>query len=223
MILHLAKVRVFLPCWGMNARLYAILDTGYSAPEQWPQLAGQLILGGAGMLQIRAKGAEPEAIAAWTAAVLPVARAARVPLIINDYPHLVPLTGADGFHIGQDGGSLAAARAIAGPGKIAGRSTHSLEQARAAQAEGADYIGFGPIFPTATKPGRTAIGPEAITTLSREITIPAFCIGGITPENLTSLAALGARRVVMVSALLTAADPAAIARKCLDCLDAGGA
>jgi len=202
----------------MNARLYAILDTGYSSPEQWPELARLLIRGGAGILQIRAKGAPPEAIAGWTVPVLPVARDAGVPLIINDHPDLVPLTGADGCHIGQDGGRLASARAVAGPGKLVGRSTHSLEQARAAQAEGADYIGFGPIFPTPTKPGRPAIGPEAITAMSREITVPAFCIGGITPENLPGLVALGARRVVVVSALLTAPDPAGAARRCRELL-----
>jgi thiamine-phosphate pyrophosphorylase len=204
----------------MDARLYAILDTGYSRPEQWPELARRLIEGGAGILQIRAKGSPPEDIARWTGPVLAVTRAAGVPLILNDFPHLVPPTGADGCHIGQDGGPIAAARAAAGPGKWVGRSTHSLEQARAAQAEGADYIGFGPIFTTATKPGRPAIGPDAITVMSREITIPAFCIGGITPENLPGLIARGARRVVMVSALLTAPDPTAAARRACQLLKA---
>lgn len=203
----------------MNARLYAILDTGYSQPGQWPDLARRLIAGGAGILQIRAKGAAPDDIARWTGPVLGVTRPAGVPLILNDYPHLVPLTGADGCHIGQDGGPIAAARSAAGPGKWVGRSTHSLEQARAAQAEGADYLGFGPIFPTSTKPGRPAIGPDAIAAMSREITVPAYCIGGITPENLPGLIARGARRVVIVSALLTAPDPAAAARRACRLLD----
>lgn len=198
-----------------NALLYAILDTGSSDPARWPELTRQLIDGGAGILQIRAKAASCDQIARWADAVLPLAKAAGVPLIINDYPHLVPQIGADGCHIGQDGGALAAARAAAGPGALVGRSTHSLEQARAAQAEGADYIGFGPIFPTPTKPGRPAIGPESIPAMAREIAIPAFCIGGLTPDHLPHLIQLGLQRAVIVSALLTAPDPTAAARRAM--------
>ncbi len=94
------------------------------------------------------------------------------------------------------------------PRFIYGRSTHSLAQARAALAEGFDYIGFGPLFPTPTKAGRPAIGLEEIATMEREVgsKIPAFCIGGITPETLPQVLAAGARRVVVVSALLQAPD-----------------
>jgi thiamine-phosphate pyrophosphorylase len=200
------------------ARLYGILDTGYAPPADWPRLALALIRGGVGVLQIRAKNHTPDEIARWTESVLPITRGAAIPLIINDHPALVPQTGADGCHVGQDGGPLAEARALAGPGALVGRSTHSLDQARAAQDEGADYIGFGPIFPTPTKPGRQAIGPEAIRAMSESIALPAFCIGGIHPGNLRSLVALGARRVVIVSALLMAPDPEATAREALGLL-----
>ncbi len=91
---------------------------------------------------------------------------------------------------------------------IIGRSTHSLDQARAALAEGFDYIGFGPLFPTPTKAGRSAIGLDDIAAMQRDVgdKIPAFCIGGITPETLPQVLAAGARRVVVVSALLQATD-----------------
>jgi thiamine-phosphate pyrophosphorylase len=91
---------------------------------------------------------------------------------------------------------------------IIGRSTHSLDQARAALAEGFDYIGFGPLFPTPTKAGRPAIGLHEIAAMERDVgaKIPAFCIGGITPETLPAVLAAGARRVVVVSALLQALD-----------------
>ena len=110
------------------------------------------------------------------------------------------------MHIGQEDGSFPQARRLLGEGKLIGRSTHSLAQARAAFAEGFDYIGFGPLFPTPTKAGRPAIGLQEIATMQREIgeKIPAFCIGGITPETLPQVLAAGARRVVIVSALLQA-------------------
>jgi thiamine-phosphate pyrophosphorylase len=96
-----------------------------------------------------------------------------------------------------------------------GRSTHSLAQARAALAEGFDYIGFGPLFPTPTKAGRPAIGLQEIATMEREVGkhIPAFCIGGIKRENLPQVLAAGARRVVIVSDLLTAQDVCAATRE----------
>ena len=94
------------------------------------------------------------------------------------------------------------------PPLLLGRSTHSLDQARAALAEGFDYIGFGPIFPTPTKAGRPSIGLTDIATMERDVgsVIPAFCIGGIKRSNLLQVLAAGARRVVIVSDLLTAED-----------------
>jgi thiamine-phosphate pyrophosphorylase len=91
---------------------------------------------------------------------------------------------------------------------IIGRSTHSLQQAKQALADGADYIGFGPLFPTPTKAGRPAIGLDDIAEMEREVgsKIPAFCIGGIKPDNLGEVLAAGARRCVVVSHLLLAGD-----------------
>ena len=119
------------------------------------------------------------------------------------------------MHIGQDDGTLAAARACVGPGRLVGRSTHSLAQARAALADGFDYIGFGPLFPTPTKAGRPSIGLAEVAAMEREVgvTIPAFCIGGVKRANLPEVIAAGARRVVIVSDLLTAPDVAQAARE----------
>lgn len=189
------------------ARLYAILDTGYSSPSDWPRLAAALISGGVGILQIRAKQATPEEIIPWVAPVLEVTRPAGIPLILNDHPQLVPLTGADGCHIGQEDGTVAAAREKAGPGALVGKSTHSLEQAAATVAEAPDYIGFGPIFPTPTKPDYTPIGPGDIRAMEAATPVPAFCIGGIKRENTAKLVQMGATRVVIVSGLLLAPDP----------------
>jgi len=202
-----------------KARLYGILDTGYSEPSDWPRLAGELIRGGVGILQVRAKNSTEDEIIRWTRAVLAVTQPVGIPLIINDHPGLVPLTGAEGCHIGQDDGTVAHARALAGAAALVGKSTHSLEQAETTAQEAPDYIGFGPIFATATKPDYIPIGPEHIRAMTEKIRLPAFCIGGIKKENTAQLAVLGARRVVIVSGLLLAPDPAAYARSVLGLLD----
>lgn len=189
-------------------RLYTILDLGYTSEADAASTAARLLEGGADLLQLRAKGKDAATIRRVAEELMPLCRAANVPFILNDFPELAAELGADGVHIGQDDGPLAAAREIMGPGKLIGRSTHSLDQARAAMAEGFDYIGFGPLFPTPTKAGRPGIGLENIATMEREVgsQIPAFCIGGIKRGNLTEVLAAGARRVVIVSDLLTATD-----------------
>lgn len=191
-----------------STRLYAILDLGYVPEERAIEVTEQLLRGGADLLQLRAKGHGPGVIRRIAESVIPLCRAEGVPFILNDFPALAAELGADGVHIGQDDGPLSDARSLMGPGKLIGRSTHSLDQARAALAEGFDYIGFGPLFPTPTKAGRPAIGLHEIAAMEREVgcRIPAFCIGGIKRENLAGVLAAGARRVVIVSELLTAPD-----------------
>lgn len=191
-----------------DPKLYAILDLGYVSEENAASVTKELLAGGADLLQLRAKGHDLATIRRVAETLIPLCRAAKVPFILNDHPALAAELDADGVHIGQDDGSLADARAIVGPGKIIGRSTHSLDQARAALAEGFDYIGFGPLFPTPTKLGRPGIGLENIATMEREVgsNIPAFCIGGIKRDNLAEVLAAGTRRVVIVSDLLTAED-----------------
>jgi thiamine-phosphate pyrophosphorylase len=196
-----------------RAKLYAILDTGYSDPKDWPRLARQLIDGGVGVLQIRAKQAANDEIAIWARQVLAVSVPAGIPLIINDYPEIAANLGASGCHVGQDDTGIGQTRKIVGDGIFIGKSTHSLAQALAAQKEGADYIGFGPIFATPTKPDYRPIGPQDIRQMSEQVRIPHFCIGGIKKENISLLKAQGARRVVIVSGLLQSQDPVSYARE----------
>jgi thiamine-phosphate pyrophosphorylase len=198
-----------------DPRLYCILDLGYTPEACAEEATGSLLAGGAHLLQLRAKGKDLATIERVARRLLPLCRAAGVPFILNDFPALAAALDADGVHIGQDDGPLAAAREIVGPGKLIGRSTHSLGQARAALAEGFDYIGFGPLFPTPTKAGRPAIGLEEIAVMEREVgsQIPAFCIGGITRQTLPQVLAAGARRVVIVSDLLTSSDVQAATRE----------
>jgi len=194
-----------------NARLYCILDLGYTPEDRAEEVTSALLAGGADILQLRAKNQDLPTILRVAEKLIPLCRAAGVPFILNDFPDLAATLGVDGVHIGQDDGPLGAAREIMGAGKLIGRSTHSLAQARAALAEGFDYIGFGPLFPTPTKAGRPAIGLDEIAAMEQQVgsRIPAFCIGGITQATLPQVLAAGARRIVVVSALLQAPDVAA--------------
>lgn len=203
-----------------DARLYGILDLGYVAASTATSMATRMIQGGIDILQLRAKGVPESDIRALGIEVAGLCRAAGVPFIINDYPHLVRELGADGAHIGQDDGPIEVAREAAGPGAIIGRSTHSLEQARAGWAEGADYIGFGPLFATPTKPDYTPIGMGDIAAAFQASPVPVFCIGGIKRENLPDIVAAGATRAVVVSGILLAEDVGAYIADCKRALGA---
>lgn len=203
-----------------DALLYGIVDLGYVAADEACATAGQMCAGGVDLVQLRAKGWSEEAVETLGMELIRVTEPAGVPLLINDYPHLVPAIGAQGAHVGQDDLAVAdarwrAGRALAGevPPPLIGKSTHSLAQAIAAAVEGADYLGFGPLFPTPTKAGRPAIGLDAIRRAHEAISIPIFCIGGIKRENLDAVLASGARRVVIVSGILQARDIAGYCRE----------
>jgi thiamine-phosphate pyrophosphorylase len=186
--------------------LYGILDLGYVTVDDVATVTAQLVRGGVDILQLRAKEHSKVEIVRCALAMLPLTKAGGIPLIINDYPDLLREVDADGCHVGQEDFSVAEARDLAGRICIVGRSTHSTEQARAAQRERADYIGFGPLFPTATKPLAKEIGLSEIRTLHEQVQLPIFVIGGVKLRNLGEIIRAGARRVCMVSDLLLATD-----------------
>jgi thiamine-phosphate pyrophosphorylase len=186
--------------------LYGIVDLGYVEPPDLVRVTKELIAGGIDLIQLRAKGASLYQVTRFASELTAVTRPEEIPLIINDFPEVLRQVDADGCHIGQEDGTIIEARSRAGRDCIVGRSTHSLEQAQQAAAEGADYIGFGPIFPTGTKPGAEAIGLDLITAVQAAVSIPVFCIGGIKLGNLDQLKQAGARRVCIVSDLLLADD-----------------
>lgn len=198
-----------------DCSLYGILDLGYVKPDEAADTAGKMLAGGVGILQLRAKRFPRESVREVALVLAPLCKAAGVPLILNDHPGLVRETGADGVHVGQDDLPVAEARDIAGAGAIVGLSTHSLAQAIAAQEAAPDYIGFGPLFATPTKPDYVPIGVDDIADVHRRVALPIFCIGGIKRENLGAVIAAGARRVVIVSGILQADD---IPGYCQDCL-----
>lgn len=204
-----------------DSRLYGIVDLGYVRPEEVESTTAALLRGGIRILQLRAKGVDPATVEHLARLMQPLCREAGAVFVLNDYPDMAARIGADAVHVGQDAGPLAAVRNIVGPQMLIGRSTHSPEQALAAVAEGADYIGFGPLFPTGTKPGRPSIGLQDIAAVQEKLgDFPMFCIGGINGTTLPSVLQAGARHVVIVSWLLQQPDPAAAARDIINLLTA---
>jgi thiamine-phosphate pyrophosphorylase len=196
-----------------RARLYAIVDTGYVEPGRVPYITEQLVLGGVDLIQLRAKKLPLTSIAELGKTMRGIIPSGKTFFILNDHPQLVSEIGADGIHVGQDDLSVAEARTQAGANAIVGKSTHSLDQAIAAEKEGADYIGVGPIYATLTKPDYVPVGPALIGQVFATVRVPQFCIGGINEQTLPEVLAAGARRVVIVSALLQSGDIPAYCRR----------
>ena len=201
-----------------ECRLYGIIDLAYVEASEIVRVAGQMIEGGVDLIQLRGKGRPIEKLADLAATLHQLTARSSTPLIMNDHAEIASRVPVEGVHVGQDDDSIEAARRKAGHEIIVGKSTHSLEQARAAQREGADYIGFGPIFATPTKPDYAPIGLADIRRVHAEVSLPIFCIGGINIDNLQSVIDAGAKRVVMVSALLKAHSIVDYARCATDML-----
>jgi thiamine-phosphate pyrophosphorylase len=142
--------------------------------------------------------------------------------IVNDRADIAELSGADGVHVGQDDLSLTDARRLLGPDAIIGVSCQTWEQARRAEDEGADYIGFGSVFTTKTKPGRLPMDPALLKKVLEGIRIPVFPIGGITAGNIERVTALGATRAAVCRDLCLAEDRPAMMRRFKDILTEKG-
>jgi thiamine-phosphate pyrophosphorylase len=200
-----------------RARLYLVAPARPGGREPGPFLRAAL-RGGVDLVQLREKDAPDEDVLRAAEAFRSACAEIGVPFVLNDRPDLVAAAGADGVHVGQDDGTIARARALAGPDAVVGRSTHTPAQVAAA-AE-ADYIACGPVHPTPTKPGRPATGLGLVTHAARVTRVPAFAIGGIDARNVGEVLAAGARRIVVVRAITEAPDPEAAARGLRAALDA---
>jgi thiamine-phosphate pyrophosphorylase len=194
------------------------MDLGYVERGNAARIVEQMIEGGVDLIQLRGKNKSTGELADLAAELHELAAKSSIPLIVNDHAEIATRVPVEGVHVGQDDDSIEIVRQKAARGILIGKSTHSLEQARAAQREGADYIGFGPIFATPTKPDYAPIGLENIRRVHTDVNLPIFCIGGINIDNLQSVIDAGAKRVVMVSALLKAQNIIDYARCVTDML-----
>jgi thiamine-phosphate pyrophosphorylase len=201
-----------------DTHLYGIIDLGYVEESNVIRVAEAMIEGGVDMIQLRGKKQSIDELVALAEELHELTSQSSTPLIVNDHAEIARRVPVEGVHVGQDDDSIEVVRRKAGRALVVGKSTHSLDQARTAQREGADYIGFGPIFATPTKPDYDPIGLEDIRQAHLDINLPIFCIGGIKSDNLKEVIAAGARRVAIVSGLLKAPDIAKYARACKELL-----
>jgi len=197
-----------------ECRLYGILDLGYVRKSDATHAAEAMIKGGVDLIQLRGKDQSIEELVELAAELHELTARSFTPLIVNDHAEVASKVPVEGVHVGQDDDSIEVVRRKAGRAVVVGKSTHSLGQARAAQREGADYIGFGPIFATPTKPDYRPIGLKEINRVHLDVSLPIFCIGGINIDNLEQVIAAGAHRIAIVSGLLKAPDIVEYARAC---------
>jgi thiamine-phosphate pyrophosphorylase len=202
-----------------ECRLYGIIDLGYIPRlRDCNRIAEQMVTGGVDLIQLRGKGKSVDELIDLASEIHKITTRSDTPLILNDHAEIASRVPVEGVHVGQDDDSVLVARQKAGRDLIVGKSTHSLAQAITANSEGADYIGFGPIFATPTKPDYKPIGLGDIRQVHLDVSIPIFCIGGINIDNLQQVIDAGAQRVVMVSALLKAHSIVDYARCATDML-----
>ncbi|MBI1840188.1 MAG: thiamine phosphate synthase [Verrucomicrobia bacterium] len=192
-----------------DGSLYTFVDTAYLRGRSAGDVARQLCDGGSDWVQLRAKGASRDEVRSLAGQVLPVTRAAGVPLVINDFPDIAAELGAPFCHLGQedffDAGRLRAGDVPAtARGVQLGLSTHAPEQALRALRAGPAYIAIGPVFATGTKPTAAPVTLDYVRWARDHVTIPWFAIGGIHLGNLDQVLQAGARRVCVVSAILNA-------------------
>jgi thiamine-phosphate pyrophosphorylase len=203
--------------------LYAIvdpLDTGRDPVV----LAAALLAGGARVLQLRLKTATSRDVLDAAIRIVGLARAAGALFLVNDRPDVARAAGADGVHLGQDDLPVAAARRVLGGGAIVGVSTHDVDEARRAEAAGADYVGVGPVYATSSKTNPLAPrGPALVRSVRDAVKAPLVAIGGITVDTAPEVRAAGADAVAMIAALVRAPDPAEAVAAALRALAAGNA
>jgi thiamine-phosphate diphosphorylase len=192
--------------------LYAIvdpLDTGRT-PDA---LASAYLAGGARLLQLRLKGVSSRTLYEEARTIRTLTRAAGALFVVNDRPDVAAAVDADGVHLGQDDVPVAVARAVLGPGRFVGISTHDLDEARAALAAGTDYLGVGPVYDTTSKVGALPARGLSLLRAVRGLTDrPLVAIGGIDAQTAATVRDAGADSIAMIGALARAADPAAAVR-----------
>ncbi|QSR88297.1 thiamine phosphate synthase [Methylacidiphilum caldifontis] len=189
-----------------QARFYGILDLSYVDPLHAVNFVQKLVEGKVDILQLRAKTFNKKELLKLSLEIKPLLAEKDILFIINDHPDVALESRADGVHLGQEDMPVPEARTLLGDDFLIGKSTHSVEQAEQAASEQTDYIAFGPIFKTPTKPDYSPVGLTFIPLVRERIKKPVFFIGGINKENISEVLSAGADRVVMVSALLKAAD-----------------
>lgn len=193
-------------CTAEMLRLYAVTDRAWVGKLTLPQQVEAALKGGATCVQLREKNLADSSVLAEAREISALCKQYRVPFILNDNVALAAQCGADGVHLGQEDMDPAEARRILGPDAIIGVSAHNVAEAKAAVAAGADYLGCGAMFATTTKTNVTALPKETLRAICAAVGVPVVAIGGISKQNLLSLAHCGEAGVALVSAIFAAED-----------------
>jgi thiamine-phosphate pyrophosphorylase len=194
-----------------RARLYVLLTRALSRGSL-ERVAGAALAGGADVLQLREKTMSDRDRVRLAARLARLARRHGALFLVNDRPDVAAACGADGVHLGADDMPVSAARRVLGPRAVVGGTAHTLREARAELADGADYVSVGPVFETGTKPGLKPAGLRFVRQAARAIDAPWFAIGGIAPGSLRRVIRAGARRIAVCGAVVGARDPRGVAR-----------
>lgn len=194
-------------------RLYAVTDRAWLGDNDLAAQVEAAISGGVTFVQLREKNLSQDAFLAEALRIAPVCARHRVPFVINDNVEVALHCGADGVHVGQEDMRARDVRALLGPDKILGVSAGTVEQALAAQAAGADYLGVGAVFPTSTKPDAGGVSRETLRAICDAVSIPVVAIGGISAGNALELKGTGIDGIAVVSALFAAGDIRAAAER----------
>lgn len=199
----------------MDPTLYVILDRAAARGRDLDDLLAAAVDGGCRMVQLREKEWPSGRVLALAERLRARCRAAGTTFIVNDRVDLALAVEADGVHLGQDDLPARLARPLLRPGMILGLSAHSVAQARAAQADGADYVAVGSMFATRSKAAFELVGPDLLRKLRGEIRVPLVGIGGITHDNVEEVIRAGADGVAVISAICAADDPRAASSRFL--------
>lgn len=204
-----------------GAQLYVLIDCKRDL-ESFVGYAQELVAAGVDILQIRDKQADGAKLLAYARAAHQALVDTPCKLIINDRVDVALAAQADGVHVGQDDLPLSEVKRLLPVSMLVGVSTHDIQQARQAQAEGADYIGCGPTFPSQTKSFTDFPGIKFLTEVACEIDIPAFAIGGIGADNLPQVLASGCRCIAVSNVIHSATNPSDAARQLKNQLASAG-
>lgn len=201
-------------------RFHVLTDTVLQTCLSHVELAGLAIAGGADTIQFREKSGSTRELIRIATAMQALCTAAGVTFIVNDRVDVAIASGADGVHLGQDDFPIPLARKLLGDHAIIGGSASTMEEARKCLAEGADYIGFGPVFPTGSKTDAGPVsGLEVLRQAVETTPVPIVAIGGITTENTSLVMQTGAHGIAVISAVCCQADPTDAARSLRCVLD----
>ncbi|MDH4197312.1 MAG: thiamine phosphate synthase [Candidatus Aminicenantes bacterium] len=198
----------------MDWTLYFVADVSAAGSRDIVALVEAAVEGGVTAVQLRAKDLETRDLLDLARRLVERLAKRRVPLLVNDRVDVALASGAAGVHLGQDDLPPADARRLLGRGRIIGLSANTLREAQAAEAAGADYIGLGPVYATATKiTALPILGAEGLGGIRAKVKLPIIGIGGVNETNARPLVEAGASGVAVVSAIMDAPDPAAAARR----------